>query len=174
MIEILEHRDQWETTFRQGWLAHYQQTGETNWKLYKPPANETAPSGPGVDLRASRLLLITTSGAYLREMQTPFDAPNLLGDYTIRLFPTASPFEALAYAHEHYDHTAVNQDPQVLIPLRHLESMVAEGKIGSLAESVISFSGYHPDVTRVIDETIPAILEAARALAAQAALLAPA
>ena len=41
----------------------------------------------------------------------------------------------------------------MLLPLRHLADMVDEGVIGELTSSVISFMGYQPDITRVIDET---------------------
>ena len=119
-------------------------------------------------------MFITTAGAYLADAQQPFDAPNPLGDYTIRQFPVDTPFEALAYAHEHYNHTDVNADPQVLLPLRHLEQMVAEGKIGELAPSVISFSGYHPDIVRVVNKLTPAILDVAKAEKPDAVLLVPA
>jgi len=173
-VEIVENLAGWEATFREGWLAHFEKTGETKWDLYNRPNNKTAPGGPAIDLSKSRLGFITTSGAYLDASQEPFDAPNLLGDYTIRTFPTATPFSAIAYAHTHYDHTAVNEDPQVLMPLRHLESMVGEGIIGELAPAVISFCGYQPDVGRVVRETIPAVVAAAKAEAWQAALLVPA
>jgi hypothetical protein len=103
-----------------------------------------------------------------------FDAANPLGDYTIRRFPVTTPLESVAYAHTHYDHTAVKADPQVLIPLRHLADLVDEGVIGQLAPAVISFMGYQPDVTRTVHELIPAILAAVKAEAAQAALLVPA
>ncbi len=69
---------------------------------------------------------------------------------------------------------AVNQYPQVLMPLRHLEDLVSEGVIGELAPSMVSFMGYQPDVTQVIDETIAATLQAAQAEGVRAALLVPA
>ena len=173
-MKVLENRDEWKQDFEQGWLAHYQNTGEFNWKIYAKIKNNPLPVGPGLDLSKSRLLFISTAGAYLADSQEPFDAPHPLGDYTIRLFPTTTAFNGLAFAHDHYDHTAVNEDPQVLLPLRHLEAMVAARQIGELAPSVISFSGYQPDATRVVDELIPAILEAAKAEKPDAALLVPA
>ena len=175
-MEILENLEQWQTEYEQGWLAHYRQTGEMDFKnLYNRPKNKVAPSGPGVDLSKSRLAFISSAGGYLRESQPPFNThkPDL-GDYSIRLFPTSTPLDALAFAHVAYDHTAVNEDPQVLVPLRHLEDMVSEGIIGELAPSVISFCGWQPDVARTINELIPAIVAAAKAEAAAAALLVPA
>lgn len=173
-MEVLENREQWLASFRAGWLAHYQQTGAFDWKRYPRPKNNAAPAGPGVDLRKSRLMLVSSAGGYLSEHQQPFGSAHPLGDYSIRLFPSSTPLDTLAFVHDHYDHTAVNQDRQVLVPLRHLEDLAAKGVIGELAPSVVSFMGYQPDVTRVVDETIPAILQAAQAEEIGAVLLVPA
>lgn len=172
-MEILEDRAAWEAAFRAGWLAHYERTGTTDFKQYNRPKNSAAPAGRSVDLRRSRLVLISAAGGYLPATQEPFDAANLLGDYTIRLIPTGTPLSDIAYAHDHYDHTAVNADPQVLLPLGHLAELVAEEQIGALTSNVVSFMGYQPDVGRVLDELIPAIRAAVAAEGAQAALLVP-
>ncbi len=68
----------------------------------------------------------------------------------------------------------MEEDPQVLVPLRHLEDLVHEGVIGELAPTVVSFHGYQPDVTRLIKEAIPILLEAVQEEKAHAALLVPA
>lgn len=172
-MEIHENHDLWVKTFQERWLAEFQQTGSCNWSIYERPRNQTPVPGPGIDLASSRLMLISSAGGYLQGKQAPFDASNPLGDYTIRIFSPDIPFDQLAYTHEHYDHTAVNADPQVLLPLGHLREMAAEGKIGGLT-SIISFMGYQPDVSRVLDETIPAILQIAHDEKANAALLVPA
>jgi hypothetical protein len=173
-MQILENRDQWYAAYRDGWLAHYQQTGQFDWKHCVRPKNSAAPAGPSVNRQTSRLMLITSAGSYLRDQQKPFDAANPLGDYSIRIIPSATPLRALAFAHDHYEHTAVDADPQVLAPLRHLEDLVADGVVGELAPSMVSFIGYQPDATRVVDELFPAILEVARAEQVRAALLVPA
>jgi hypothetical protein len=46
--------------------------------------------------------------------------------------------------------------------------------IGELTPSMVHFMGYQPDVTRVVDETAPEILEALHEERANAALLIPA
>lgn len=173
-MDVLEQRELWLAAFQAGWLAHYEQTGETNWKLYNRPTNTTAPAGKAVDLAQSRLVLISSAGGYLPATQPPFDAANKLGDYSIRQYPSATPLNEIVYAHDHYDHTAVLQDPQVLVPLRHLDELVAAGSIGELAPNVISFMGYQPFVTHTLDQTIPAVLAAVAAEQAHAALLVPA
>ncbi|MEQ8675720.1 MAG: glycine/sarcosine/betaine reductase selenoprotein B family protein [Aggregatilineales bacterium] len=172
-LEILEDRQGWYEDYQANWLRHYQETGETLWKIYQRPRNTTAPSGKAINLSESRLVLITSAGSYLKDEQTPYDAENDLGAYDIRLYSSSTPLNKLAYAHTHYDHTAVNADPQVLVPLLHLDDLVSEGVVGELAPNVISFMGYQPDVMRVLDETIPAIITAMKAENAQAALLVP-
>ena len=81
-MEILEGLEDWSARFRAGWLTHFRQTGETDWKRYPAIRNRTAPAGLPIDLSASRLMLITSSGAYLRGEQEPFGTENRLGDYT--------------------------------------------------------------------------------------------
>lgn len=174
VVEILENQEQWSETFRSGWLAHLERTGSYDFKLYKQVINKTVPAGAGVDLSKSRLMFITTSGAHLAAHQDNFDVTHPVGDYSIRTFPTSTAFDALAFGHDHYDHSAVEQDPQVLMPQRYLEEMVAAGAIGELAPSVVSFMGYQPDAARVVDELIPEILRVAKEEHAQAALLVPA
>ncbi|MEM6282443.1 MAG: glycine/sarcosine/betaine reductase selenoprotein B family protein [Chloroflexota bacterium] len=172
-VDIIENREEWEAAYNGGWLKHFNETGETKWDIYKRPDNKTQPSGTGIDPATAKLLLVTSAGSYLKATQEPFDAANKLGDYTIRRYPTDTPFEALAYAHDHYDHAAVNADPQVLIPLQHLRDMVADGKIGELAPEAVSFMGYQPDAARVADETAPEIVAVAKALQVTAVLLVP-
>ena len=172
-MEILEDRAAWEAAYRAGWLAHFERTGETDFTQYVRPKNRVAPGGPGVDLSHCRLLLVSSAGGYLPGQQAPFDASNPLGDYSIRCIPSDTPPTALAFAHEHYDHAAVEADPQVLVPLGHLADLIAAGRVGALTPHMISFMGYQPDVGRVLDELIPAIIDAARAEGAQAALLVP-
>ncbi|MFQ5611101.1 MAG: glycine/sarcosine/betaine reductase selenoprotein B family protein [Anaerolineae bacterium] len=174
-MNILENLEQWQAEYEGGWLAHYRATGEMDWKRYNRPKNSAAPAGPGIDLGRSRLALISSAGGYLGRSQEPFNTDKAaLGDYTIRRFPTATPLADLAFAHGFYDHAAVDEDPQVLVPLRHLEDLAAGGVIGELAPSVISFCGFQPDVVRTVNELIPAIREAAKAEQIDAALLVPA
>jgi D-proline reductase (dithiol) PrdB len=171
-IEILENMKLWDHTFRSGWLAEFEKTGIIDWKLYNPPKNKSAINGKGVGLSNSRLMLVSSAGAYLADSQQPFDASNPLGDYTIRKLSASTQFKELAYAHKHYDHTAVNADPQVLLPLEHLREMVEDNFIGELS-TIVSFMGYQPNVTQVVEETIPAILKIANEEKANAALLVP-
>ena len=155
-------------------MAHHQQTGQFDWKLYNRPRNASPVTGAGIPLDTSRIVLISSAGGYLVNEQQAFDAAHDYGDYSIRTFSIFTPFDQIAYAHDHYDPTAVNSDPQVLLPLRHLNQMEDDGVIGELAPQVINFMGYQPDLGRLISETIPAIVTEVKAQNARGALLVPA
>lgn len=172
-LSILENPLEWLKDFQQGWLASYEQTGKPDWNTYTRPKNRLAPSGPGINLSESRLMLISSAGGYWPETQEPFDEDNTLGDYTIRVVPSDTPFEKIKYAHTHYDHKYVNEDPQSILPLKHLEGMVEEGMIGEIAPVFVSFMGYQPNVIRVVKELVPAVMKVAKEYAVQAALLVP-
>jgi hypothetical protein len=171
--EILENIESWESKYRSNWLAEYQNTGNIDWKKYNAPKNESYISGKSIDLGNSRLMLISSAGAYIEATQQPFDAVNPLGDYSVRKIPAAIQFEELMYAHDHYDHTAVQADPQVLIPLEHLRKMVTDKIIGELSP-IVSFMGYQPNAAQVVEETVPAILKIAQEENVRGALLVPA
>ena len=169
---ILDNLSAWQDVFQKGWLATYQSYGKIDWDQYRPPINRTVISGTSVDPAQSRLMLITSSGAFLPQSQCPFDAANPLGDYTIREMPSSIQLDDLTFAHEHYDHQAVREDPQVLVPFNHLRVLEANGTIRELT-NMISFMGYQPDVSRVIQETTPAIIDQARNAQVDAVLLVP-
>lgn len=173
-MHIFENRAQWNAQYREQWLTHFERTGKIDWKLYPRVKNAPLARRPGIKLEKSRIVFITSSGAYLATSQTPFDAANQLGDYTVRNFPITSTAKDLEYAHDHFDHSAIKQDMQVLLPLNHLLQFETNGWIGEIAPEVISFMGYQPDVNRLVDEAIPRIVAAAMAQHAEAALLVPA
>lgn len=173
MDAVFPTRDAWLGAYHERWLSHYQATGQIDWKLYPALTLDASPAGTAIDVTQSSVLLITSAGGYIPGVHSPFDAANVLGDYSIRLVDTQHPPSAYHFAHDHYDHTAVNADPQVLVPIQHLLEMQDAGVIGELAPQVISFMGYQPDVGRVVDEMIPQIVHMARDLRVDAAFLVP-
>lgn len=173
-MSVIDNRDEWLETYQNNWLKVIADTGEIDWSTYNRPNNKSTVSGPAVDLSKSKLALITTGGFYVAGEQEPFDEPDVFGRYDIRLLPSSMATEEFSISHTHYDHTAANKDRQVLLPMAHLQEMVDAGEIGSLAPNIISFMGYQPDITRVEDETIPAVLAACKEMEVTAALLVPA
>ena len=156
-MEIVENAGAWKKDFENGWLTELKIRGRINWSLYQYAQNTQSPSGNKILLKEAKLLLITSAGSYLKNDQPPFDAANPLGDYTIRTFPASTPPGDLEFAHDHYKQDSVRSDPQVLIPIGHLEELVAQDKLHRFCSPVISFMGYQPDVSRVLSDTIPAI-----------------
>jgi hypothetical protein len=172
-MQILENIEEWSSEFEDKWLKHLEQTGEVNWKIYRHPQNADIPAAPAVKLADSRLLFISSAGSYRHTDQEPFDAANPLGDFTIRSFSSETPFTDLSYAHTHYDHSMIETDPEVALPLGHLRKLVTEGTLGEFSPSIISFMGYQPDAARVVEEMIPLVLELVDREQPDAALLAP-
>ena len=177
MVDIIENRDAWKTYYDEEFfpqfMQHYQDTGEMVYKGYEYVNHEQSIAGKGIDLSNSRLAFISSGGAYLTGTNMPFDAANPRGDYSLRLLPQDTTPDQIAIAHDHYQHDAVLEDMQVLMPLRHLEALRDEGVIGELAPNWISYSGYHPDVTQVVDVLAPQILGKLKEMDVQAALLVP-
>lgn len=172
-MEILENPLEWLRAFQDGWLATYERTGIADWSLYASPNNRIAPSSNGIRLAESRLLLVTTSGAYFPGKHQPFDT-RPLGDYSIRLIPTATRLQDLALSHPDLNLMYAGQDPETLIPVRMLQGLVAEGVVGSLAPVFVSYCGFQPHAIRIVKELVPPILKAAREHHAHAALIVPA
>lgn len=110
---------------------------------YDAVVNHFSPWAPlRKPLRSSRLALISSAGLYLRDRQEPFDAGNPLGDPTFREIPGDTVLTSLAIAHDHYDHSLGDEDPNVVFPLDRLRTLVAAGEIGELAPVHYSFMGY--------------------------------
>lgn len=173
-MEILENAKAWKQRYEQKVIQPYHQSGEFDFINYKFARNEGSPAGKGISIASAKLLFVSSSGAYQSGKHAPFDAENPLGDYSIREIATLANLDEIDFAHEHYDHAYVNQDPGVLIPLPWLKHKVQSGELGSLTSRWVSFMGYQPDAYRVATETTPAVIATARKLHATAALLVPA
>ena len=173
-MEILERPLEWLREFQSGWLSHFERTGIADWSQYTYPQNDLAPASRGICLSQTRLLLISTAGAYYPTSHTPFDCSKPLGDYSIRIIPTSTSLEALVFGHPDLNQEYVQKDPQVLLPLKHLQAMVREKFLGSFAPIFISLCGAQPHAIRVVKELIPNILKAAKEHLVQSALIIPA
>lgn len=173
-MDILENANAWKQRYEEKVIQPYHQSGKYDFINYKYARNEENPAGESISLNSAKLLLLSSSGAYQPDKHEPFDAGNPLGDYSIRQIPTDVNLDEIRFAHEHYDHTYVNQDTGVLIPLQFLKNKVKNGELGGLISQWVSFMGYQPDAYRVAYETTPVVIEAARKLHATAALLVPA
>ncbi len=136
--------------------------------------NETVPWAPlGKSIRQVSLALVSTCGAYRRGVDCPFDAANFYGDPSYKEIPADTPVSSLDFAHTHYDHIHVAQDPDVGFPLSRLKELQAGEEIHQFIDPAISFSGFLPEPWQLIKETAPAAARRLVQAGADAALLVP-
>lgn len=148
-------REKWDPHFE--WVVN----DSTPWMPLRQPLAGTA------------LALVSTCGAYRRDVDCPFDAANYYGDPFFKEIPIETPVSTLGFAHTHYSHEYVSQDPNVAFPLDHLRALEAEGVIGRFVNPAISFSGFLPQPRQLMIETVPAAAQRLLEAGAQAALLTP-
>lgn len=105
------------------------------------PQEETPFTPLRKPLKECRVALVTTGGLHLPE-QTPFDMENPDGDATFRRLPAAAGGAQIQITHKYYDHSAADQDINVIYPIDHLRNLVESDVIGSLAEQHYSLMGH--------------------------------
>lgn len=121
----------------------------------------------------SSVALVSTCGAYRKGTDIPFDAENYYGDPSYREIPRDTPPESLAFAHTHYNHSYVEEDPAVGFPMTHLLHFEHEGVVGRFVDPALAFMGYLPQPRQLIEQTAPAAAARLVSAGAQAALLVP-
>ena len=125
-------------------------------------------------LAASRLAVITTAGLHLSD-QLPFDQRVRGGDTSYRVIPADVDLAALIESHrsETFDHEGIRSDANLAFPLDRVRELVAERRIGALADRNLSFMGSITAPGRLVKGSAP---EAAQLLVEEgvdAALLVP-
>ena len=130
-------------------------------------------------LAEARIALLTSAGMYLDGEQPPFDAERekaepTWGDPTHRVLPASLEGPALGMMHLHINHEDVLADPEIALPLGGLATLVAEGRVGSVAPRHVSVMGYQQAGLEVWRrETAPAIVELLRDQGTDGLILAP-
>jgi D-proline reductase (dithiol) PrdB len=140
---------------------------ETEWEAYNarslvshaghfvPVRNATvAFRRPATPRAALRVALVSTGGVHLAS-QPPFDLSSHTGDHTVRWIPGQARAADLRFAHDHYDHTDCDADPDCMFPLARLRELAAEGSVGSVAAWHGGCMGFIPDPARFLGETVP-------------------
>ena len=64
------------------------------------------------------------------------------GDPSFRIIPSQVGRGDLTITHKYYDHSAADQDINIVLPLDRLRELKAEGLIGGIAPFVYSFMGH--------------------------------
>lgn len=124
-------------------------------------------------LNTAKIAVVTTGGIYIDGEQPAFDAANPLGDATIRHIPIETPYSRLKIAHDHYDHTAPDQDLSTINPVQNLLTLRNEGMFRELADPLISAHGYIPLWPQIFDQLIPSVIESLHRMQPDGVLLVP-
>jgi len=174
-VEIIEQIDEWRKHYAdwEGDRRGANAEGDVG-ESYPFVRNKRAPFIPARRaLPMLNLALISSAGAYI-DGTDPFAADAVGGDMSFREIPREVEAADLRFAARGYDPAAVQQDINVQVPLDRLTEFEENGIIGQLNPVFWSFAGYIPDAGRLVDETLPKLMDRVKRYEVQAALLIPA
>jgi len=120
-------------------------------------------------LRDSTVALIASGGIYAHG-QVAFTHKD---DTSHREIPTDIDLAALRVTHFAYDQANARRDPNVVLPLRPLRSLVADGTIAGLTSHALTFMGGIYSQRRLREELIPVLVERVARMEADLVLLVP-
>jgi D-proline reductase (dithiol) PrdB len=170
-VDIIEHLDRWREKYAT-WKSR--QGSLDNLDGYPFIENVRAPFTPlRRALSMLNLAVISSAGAYI-DGTDPFDTSAPDGDYSYREIPTQIDLSDLLFCARGYDPSFVAQDVNVQIPLARLLEFEANRVIGQLNSTFWSFCGFVPDAERLVEVTVPKLIDRLRHYEVQAALLIPA
>jgi D-proline reductase (dithiol) PrdB len=115
-------------------------------------------SPPRKPLAESRMALVSSAGFVLGG-QPPFDESVRGGDPSFRTIPSDTDPASLIDTHrsESFDHTGIQRDPNLGLPLERARELVTRGRIGSLAAQHLSFMGSITAPGRFVRDSAPAM-----------------
>lgn len=125
-------------------------------------------------LSQCRLAVVTTAALHLPS-QTPFDETVRGGDCSFREIPADAELATLRVAHKSdaFDHSGLEQDKNLALPLDRLHELVLEGRLGMVAAMHFSFMGSITAPAKLIQETAPAVASLLKQQQVDAVLLTP-
>ena len=126
-------------------------------RTYKWRRIDPTPWTPvGKPLSESRVAVVSSAGFVLPD-QEPFDQKMKGGDPSYRLIPADTDVSTLIDAHrsDSFDHTGMEQDPNLVFPLDRMRELVDRGRIGELAPRHPSMMGSITAPGRMIKQTAP-------------------
>jgi D-proline reductase (dithiol) PrdB len=108
-------------------------------------------------LAASKVGIVSTAGLGLPD-QSHFDEGVRGGDYSYRVIPSDADLTTLIDTHrsDTYDHSGVQSDANLVLPIDRLRELARDGRIGAVAERHLSFMGSITAPGRLTTETAPA------------------
>ena len=110
-------------------------------------------------LKDSRLVLVSSAGIVTSD-QKPFDHTIRGGDPSIREIRSDIDVSILSETHrsDAFDHSGIQQDPNLAFPLDRLRELLEDGGIGFLNHRHLSIMGSITAPGRLIKKTIPLVV----------------
>lgn len=143
------------------------------------PRHDPIPWAPVTrPLSESKLALLSTAGLSMRGDE-PFDMEferqnPMKGDPSWRVLRADAASDTIVANHLHIDTGYIERDLNVALPLDRARELVAEGRIGALAETHYSTMGYQGnDATSQVEQSAPEIAARMKREEVDLALLAP-
>lgn len=114
----------------------------------------------GKPLAEARVALVT-SGGLVAPGDEPFDQTVKGGDYSYRVIPGDVDTQALTEHHrsDTFDHTGIELDRNLALPLDRLRELVADGTVGEVAPRHLSFMGSITAPGRLAKKSAPEAVE---------------
>jgi D-proline reductase (dithiol) PrdB len=133
---------------------------------------------PGAQLRkplSESKIAVVTSAAFYGVDQKPFDPTIRGGDYSYREIPEDVALETLRIGHKSnaFDHTGIERDKNLALPLDRLRELKQEGVIGEVAKRHYSLMGSITAPGRLVTATAPEIASKLAEDGVDAVLLTP-
>lgn len=125
-------------------------------------------------LNQARIALVTTAGFYLPDQQ-PFDQSFRHDDCSYREIPWGTPTKILqiGQSSDAFDHSGIEADRNLTLPLDRLQELVNAGVIGQSAPRHLSIMGSIIAPAQLINESGPEIARKLQEDGAEGVLLAP-
>lgn len=128
-------------------------------KMYKWQHIDPVPWAPPIQLlKESKVGLVVLACMTLPD-QPPFEAERPDNDPSIRIIPSdVDPCTLVnTYPGQGFDHSGLQQDANLLVPLDRLRDMVRSGEIGSIAPRMVSMCGHIIKPEVLIEQTAPEV-----------------
>ncbi len=111
-------------------------------------------------LSECRIALVTTAALY-RDDQEPFDEEFKGGDFSYRIISSDTDLDTLRIGHRSsaFDHSGVEADKNLALPIHRFQELVERGRIGSLNHRHFSFMGSVSAPGRLVSKTAPEAAE---------------
>ena len=135
---------------------------------------EIAPAARTKLVAECRVALVSSAGL-VAPGQAPYDSKVKGGDWSWRAIPAGVDVQSLTEHHrsDSWDHTGIEADRNMGMPIDRLRELAADGVIGEMAPRHVSVMGSITATGRFIRKTVPEIVEALTADEVDIALMVP-